>query len=272
MNMKKKRFYQRAWFWVLACLLLAFLITTVVALVRSSWDTSPIRENEITALYEDPDSYKHRVYNFTGKVCSVSQKSTHSVLQIYCDAENHGRHTLVITDKKVQDLKPGDYVMGAGIVRGKGEPVNVMGKKIYSLKVTDAIVKEISPTEAVPTQLTILVDQENEQNGITVVLQKADFTKEQTHAYLTLQNQTSGPITFYSTDAEIVEDGKRYPALNERNSQVFQSVSLEVEPGETQPIVLQFPRIGDKNFTLSVECSDANLKTNVFTFNVDYHT
>jgi hypothetical protein len=168
--------------------------------------------SNIEKLASDPDKYKGAAVDFTGKILGAPEKDEDGTyFQMYGDPKNLGYVMVVgISDPNLQ-IKADDYVKVTGEVRGAFEGENAFGAAITAPALLADKVEVVSYMDAVsPTIKAIEVNQDIEQNGLTITLQKIEFAADETRIYLKAKNDTKDKASIYTSTATIVQSSKQY--------------------------------------------------------------
>lgn len=128
------------------------------------------------------------------------------VFQMFADPENSEWNTVVLAEDNQMSLGAQDNVRVLGAVVGTFEGENAFGASIVAPQIEADEVEVLSAVEALdPAHTTLELGDTQEDQGFSVTLDKLEFGEETTRVYLTAQNDTGYPASFYGFDAKIIQ-------------------------------------------------------------------
>ena len=247
------------------CLL---LMTFLSGCGSSSVDTTPLIDEEITKMYSDPDSYKGRTVELTGKVFNVDGSS----FQMWHNPSDNSENTVVdAADVSDLSVKSGDYVIVKGTIEGKTSGTNAFGAAIDAPEIkAESVTVSDYQTVVSPTLKTVDVNQSQEQSGVTVTLEKIEFAAGETRIYVKIDNQSGAQYTAFEYSASVVQNGTQYEyAYNYEAS--YPTFPDSMQSGVSAEAVIPFPAMDSSaglQFSLDGYSSDYSLNIDAFTFDV----
>lgn len=180
----------------------------------------PLKGDEISTLYSEPDKFKNHCVELTGYVFTDPEYSDKGVaIQMYSDIENRDNNTVVTIPDKDFKVKEEDYVRVTGMVMGEESGKNLFGATVSALSVYATKYEIVDYAEAAsPTLKEVTVNQTQEQYGYNVTVQKVEFAENETRVYLEVNNKGSDEFSVYGFNARIqqgenqFEEQKNYEA------------------------------------------------------------
>ncbi|MCP3738497.1 DUF4352 domain-containing protein [Rossellomorea sp. BNER] len=162
-------------------------------------------------MYSDPTAYKGHSVEFTGKIFAEPEKdSDGTYIQVFAKPENSEQNIIVGIKDPDFKVQMDDYVKVNGIVKDTFEGENLMGGTIDAPVIEADSIEVVDYITAVsPTIKTIEVNQELEQHGYVVQVQKIELAENQTRVYLKVLNNSDTPISFYAHDAKLIVGNKQ---------------------------------------------------------------
>lgn len=219
-----------------------------------------LTEEEIRQMYSNPEKYKQRLVELSGKVFGNIEYAELGVyFQIYADPVNSDRNTLVCCADKNISIKEGDYVKFKGAVKGAQEGETMIGAKITLPLILTAGVEMLSYQDAVaPTINTITLENGTQsQLGYAVTVQKIELAETETRVYVKVENNGSDKFNLYSFNSKLVQNGKQFE--EQRNvSADYPSVQTDLVVGVSTEGIICFPSIENTNFQLIFEGRSEN--------------
>lgn len=232
-----------------------------------------IKSNEFPSVYANPEKYKGRSVEFYGRIFLEPERDDKGTyLQMYTQNQGGDGNTLVAIKDPNLDVKDGDIVFVKGIVSEVYEGENLFGAKItaptvvaQSVEVTDYV------TAFSPVIKSIEVNQEINQNGYCMTLQRVELSEFETRAYLKIQNNSSDEISFYSYSS-VMTQGTSQSDTQSNYDADYQEILDDILPGVVSEGVVVFNpvNIDGENIKLIFKggSDDYSLDFEPFTFEV----
>ena len=185
-------------------------VVVTMPLVSSTQNTKeevPVPANEFYLVYANPKEYKGRTVEFYGKVFVEPEKDSEGTyLQVFILEQGSDGNTLVgIKDPNV-DISQGDIVYVRGTVGDVHEGTNMFGANIQAPSIFATLVEKSDYAIAfAPAIKVIEVNQEINQHGYSMTLERVEIAETETRAYLKIKNDSSSNIYFYSFNSSLTQ-------------------------------------------------------------------
>jgi len=212
-------------------------------------------------LYSDPRAHKGASVDITGQLLERPEESGGELaFQMFVDVENSDWNTIVYTDQTDLDLNMDDYVRVRGEALGSLKGENAFGGSITAPTVQASKVSTVSAGQAIdPATEVREINRTVGGQGFDVTLQKIEFGKESTRAYVTLANNTNYGASFYTFDAQIVQGSTQVDYLEDSYAYYDEEPQEELRPGVRTEGVLAFGPVDPKQpFQLRLPWSSDN--------------
>jgi zinc-ribbon domain len=216
-------------------------------------------------LYSDPKAHKGASVDITGQLLERPEVSGNELaFQMFVDAENSDWNTVVYIDQTDLDLNMDDYVRVRGEVLGSFEGENAFGGSITAPTVQASKVSTVSAGQAIdPATEVRQIYRTVGGQGFDVTLQKIEFGRESTRAYVTLANNTNYGASFYTFDAQIVQGSTQVDYLEDSYDYYDEEPQEELRPGVRTEGVIAFGPVNPKQpFQLRLSWSSDNYSVN----------
>jgi hypothetical protein len=199
-------------------------------------------------LYSDPRAHKGASVDITGQLLERPEESGGELaFQMFVDVENSDWNTIVYTDQTDLDLNMDDYVRVRGEVLGSLKGENAFGGNITAPTVQASKISAVSAGQAIdPATEVRVINRTVGGQGFDVTLQKIEFGKESTRAYVTLANNTNYGASFYTFDAQIVQGSTQVDYLEDSYAYYDEEPQEELRPGVRTEGVLAFGPVDPK--------------------------
>jgi hypothetical protein len=199
-------------------------------------------------LYSDPRAHKGASVDIAGQLLERPEESGGELaFQMFVDVENSDWNTIVYTEQTDLDLNMDDYVRVRGEVLGSLKGENAFGGSITAPTVQASKVSTVSAGQAIdPATEVREINRTVGGQGFDVTLQKIEFGKESTRAYVTLANNTNYGASFYTFDAQIVQGSTQVDYLEDSYAYYDEEPQSELRPGVRTEGVLAFGPVDPK--------------------------
>lgn len=209
----------------------------------SSGNVKEVAGEDYVKLYSDANAFKGYKVDMFLKVFAVEKDDSGTYLQAYYDPEGLDKNTIVTIDDPGVDVKDGDIIHVTGTVKGEFTGENMLGAKITAPQITaSSIEKSDYATAFAPAINTAEANQEQNQHGILLILEKVEFAEKETRAYLTVKNGTKDNASFYSFNAKAVQGSQQFEADDNWDAN-YQEVQSDILPGIESSGIVVFPAI-----------------------------
>lgn len=159
----------------------------------------PVPANEFYQVYANPKEYKGRTVEFYGKVfVEPENDSGGTYLQVFTLNQAPDGNTIVGIEDANLDIYQGDIVYVKGVVGDVHEGTNMFGATIEAPSIlATSVEKSDYATTFAPAIKVIEVNQEINQHGYIMTLERVEIAETETRAYLKIKNDSSSNISFY---------------------------------------------------------------------------
>ena len=183
---------------------------------------------------------------------------------MFVDVENADWNTIVYTDQTDLDLNTDDYVRVRGEVLGSFEGENAFGGSITAPTVQASEVGAVSAGQAVDPAVEVReVNRTVGDQGFDVTLQKIEFGKESTRAYVAITNNTANGASLYTFDAQIVQGSTQVDYLEDSYAYYDEEPQEDLRPGvRTEGVIPLGPVDPKQPFQLRLPWTSDNFSVN----------
>lgn len=221
-----------------------------------------------------------KVDGLVGQVFVAPKKAKGGVaIQMWADPFNLDQSTMVYySGSDGKQFAYGDIIEVTGTV---GEAFTGKNKKGATVVTPAVDATEIAKTDAtvyIKDGTTVPVDQQQEQNGVVIAVEKVVLRDNETDVFVSLENrqQDSGAL-LRSTGTKLQVGGQQFD-VDLHKSSVYEAAYFGTMPaGEKASGVLVFPAIGDPvpdkgSATLSIDGSSSNWRLDFepYLFSIDW--
>ena len=231
----------------------------------------PVPANEFYLVYADPKEYKGRTVEFYGKVFVEPEKDSEGTyLQVFTLEQGNDGNTLVGIKDPNLDISQGDIVYVKGVVGDVHEGTNMFGATIEAPSIlATSVEKSDYATAFAPAIKVIEVNQEINQHGYIMTLERVEIAETETRAYLKIKNDSSSNIYFYSFNSFLTQ-GANQISQEDNWEANYPEIDSEILPGIVSEGIVTFAPINveGENIKLVFEGSsdDYELEFEPFTF------
>jgi len=228
-------------------------------------NTETFTNGNYAELYSDPKAHKGASVDITGQLLERPEESGDELaFQMFVDVENSDWNTVVYTDQTDLDLNMDNYVRVRGQVLGSMQGENAFGGSITAPTVQASKVSTVSAGQAIdPATEVRMINRTVGGQGFDITLQKIEFGKESTRAYVTLANNTNYGASFYTFDAKIVQGSTQVDYLEDSYAYYDEEPQEELRPGVRTEGVIAFGPVDPKQpFQLRLSWTSDNYNVN----------
>ncbi len=223
-------------------------------------------------LASNPDGHEGANVDVTGKLLGAAESSgEETAFQMFADPANSEWITIVHYDDPNIDLNPDEYVRVTGSVLGSFEGENAFGGTVTATEVQADSVEVVGLADALdPAVQTWQVGETRTDQGFSITLQKVEFGKATTRAYVNLQNGTGVHASFYAFDSKVIQGSNQIDPTDAYEYTELEPQS-DLSPGvQSEGIVTFGP--ADPNQPLELQfgwsSEDYNITSNPVVFQV----
>ncbi|AYA78025.1 DUF4352 domain-containing protein [Bacillus sp. Y1] len=230
-----------------------------------------LTEEEFTKMFSDPKKYKGSKVEYFGRIFTEPEKDDEGTyLQVFAD-DNDELNTIVAINDPNLTVKTDDIIHITGTVTDVFKGENLMGGTIVAPAIkADKIEISDYATAFAPAIKTIDVNQEMDQHGYLLKLNKIELAENETRAYVTITNNTQDTISFYTFNTKLVVGNTQYEENNEFN---YPEIQSDILPGVTTEGIIVFPVIPEsRELKIFAEGSSENYELDFtpFEFTISY--
>ncbi|MEF2244233.1 hypothetical protein [Paenibacillus sp. IITD108] len=257
----------------------AILILVVIGLVANTINNSTVSREELLTdeqfdqLYTNAKPYKGYQVDFYARVFQSPDKAAkYQSFQVYAQNDDH-KNTIIRLDDITIDIQKDDILHIVGEVHDMFEGRNAFGAKITAPAI---IAKKVTKTDYAtafaPAIKTINMDQEQNQNGYIISVDKVELTEQETRIYITIKNESTNSIDFHTYSSTLIQGNTQFERVSNYQANYPEVNSSNIRPGVITKGIIVFEAInidGD-NFTVTLEGSSDNweVRTAPFTFEI----
>lgn len=238
---------------------------------ENTQDQPPVPTDEFYLVYANPKEYNGRTVEFYGKVFSEPEKDADGTyLQIFTlDQGNDGNTIVAINDPNL-DISDGDIVYVKGVVGDVQEGTNMFGANIQVPSIIATSIEKSDYAKAFAPALKVIEgNQEINQHGYSMTLERVEIAETETRAYLKIKNDSSSNIYFYSFDSVLTQGTNQINQEDNWNAN-YPEIDSEILPGIVSEGIVTFAPVNveGENIKLVFEGSsdDYTLEYEPFTF------
>ncbi len=245
--------------------ILALFAAMILFLAGCGGSTEPaekvyVEESEIEAALSNGDAYKGKYIALAGKVFNVDMDGDSVVLQVWHDVENADQQFVVYADKETAgSVKADDFVKADGKIAGTFKYENLFGGEMAAPLIEADTVETGGYDEIyAPAESTKEIGQTEDQHGLSITLDRAEYAKGEARVYLTVKNDSGDTASVYTFNAKAVQEGKQFD--HESNYQAGSDDDIgEVLDGASKEGILRFKGLDpEKGFELTLEAYSDN--------------
>jgi hypothetical protein len=236
--------------------------------VKLTGKGAPLTEEEITAMFADPNAYIDRkVEKLPGQVSNVWSAGGH--YEYLCRADAEYKNVFGISSDKDLGLLEDDFVYLTGIVLGdSSDPDNPSARPVARLQASSVEKTEINLFN--PELKTIESLQTIEHNGVTVSLEKIVAAQNNTRIYLKIANDTPDRIVMALFNCYIRQGSTQLDVDDGGYSEM--TIQREINAGIETEGCLVFEKIPDPSapfmISIAVWSDDYSVEIKPFIFGV----
>lgn len=230
-----------------------------------------LTEEEFLQMYSDVEKFRGDNVEFFARIFITPEKDDKATyFQCFAKNDNNKNTMVCIKDPKL-DVKEGDIVHVVGTVKKKFEGTNGFGAKIGAPMILASKVEKTDFATAFAKAIkTINVNKEINQNGYVMKLNKVEISKEETRAYVTINNKSQNNISFYHFNSKLVQGNKQIKTKDNFDAK-YPEIKDELLPGVKEEGIVLFDKVDVNcgNLKLYLEGSTDNYDMQLKPFEYD---
>lgn len=227
-----------------------------------------LSENELNLAYSNPDKYKGRKIKVSGQIFSEPEyDDTYIAFQMFADAENNEKNTVVIGLNDSLDLKSDDYVIIEGEIMGAYDGENSFGGTINAVQIMASKIKKSNyQTVVCPAIKTKKVNETVKQYGYSITLKKVEFAEKETRLYFKINNNGTDEFNFYSFNTKILQGNNQYEEQPNYDADYEEPQNNLMVGAKTEGIITFPPLDENKEFKVHCDASSNNWNEDIEEF------
>lgn len=233
-----------------------------------------IENSEVASLYSNAVAFENRGVRFHGKIFSLEEYENYRALQVWVDVNGDNKNTIVLDFNSEKNYENEDFIFVDGFVRGEHEGENALGGKVSAPSIEAIEIKKSNYIDAFsPTVKAIEVNQEIDQYGAKIILEKVEFADNETRLYITISNETNDKFNIWTHSAKVIQESKQYEKEYNFDSD-YPEIQSDLESGVKTEGILNFPKLdkdlGELRFIIDGSSSNWDTKIEPYEFNVNW--
>lgn len=212
-----------------------------------------IEESQVAELFTSPDDFEGKYVKLSGQLLSDPEKSDGEVaFQVWTNPLD-SEQSFIVHCKTDCSVKINDYVKVDGKIAGSFDGETIIGADLSVPLIKTETVEVSSYMDVMaPTLKEISPNVSSEQHGLTVSVDKIEYSDIETRLYMTITNKGNEAAGVDVYGIRIVQDGKQIEQDMESSSAYeggYAELSYDVSAGASTSGVLVFPPLDQtKNF------------------------
>ncbi|MBU0494388.1 MAG: hypothetical protein KKB13_21270 [Chloroflexi bacterium] len=194
----------------------------------------------------NPSGYSGaKVSGLVGKIFVPPEQANGGVaIQMYADPANSDKNTIVYYfGSDASQFANGDLIKVDGTVGKQFTGQNAMGASLTVPTINASSITKTDSTALITGGKDVPVNQQQNQNGIIVTVDKMVLRDNETDFFVRIQNQ-SGTNASFSSYASKLQAGNQQLDLDNTKTYQYGEIPSEILPGVEVKGVLAFPAIG----------------------------
>lgn len=221
-----------------------------------SADREFVSDSEIEDVLASPEDYAGKYIKISGVVSFKTSEDGIKYLDCYNDAENYKDEFVVEMTNKVA-VDEGDFVNVDAEIIGEIGDEPYTGADDSDLYVRGTVEKTSYENSVGKADSVREVNKEETAYNVTLTVEKAEFTEDETRIYIKAKNDNNGDVSMYSDEAQATQDGRQietsYSMVDEERPTID-----TLSGGAEKDAVVTFKKMDpDKEITLELEADDA---------------
>lgn len=223
-------------------------------------EAKSLTSEEFEKAFSDPSKYKGSKVDFYAKVFIEPERdSDGTYIQAFFN-NNSERNVIIMKEDPDLDVAAEDIIHVKGKIKDVFEGENAFGGEVAAPAIIADMVEQTDyQTAFAPTKNTIKVDEEQDQHGYKLYVEKVEIADSETRVYVKVSNTTDENISFYTFNSKLVLDGKQFETESNYEAE-YPEVQSDILPGVDTEGIIVFPTLPDDagTFQLYFEGSSEN--------------
>ncbi len=197
--------------------------------------------DDFDLVYSNPDSYKGDEVEFYGKIFTdVERDENGTYMQIFSNEDGTDNNVLVAIGDPNLNVEYDDIVYVRGMVKGAEKAENAFGAELILPLINASKVEVVDYSTAFsPALKTIEVNEEQNQSGYKLTLIKVEIAKNETRAFLKIENASDDILSFYSFNSVLTQESNQIEQEDNWGAN-YPEISSEIQPGIIQEGIVTF--------------------------------
>ncbi len=238
--------------------------------MKTNSSATPLTQGEIEQMLSNAESFKGRVVDkLPLKVFNIIGKTENNNYQYQGWADKNSSKSVLFITNSDRKIDEGAYVLVSGTVYGMHKSTNAFGAELILPVITNTTVENADAKIFNPTIKTIEVNQEQNQAGLKITLQKIELANDSTRVYIKAENNTGHKASLYVFNSYIVQGQTQYEESNISYNET--TIKSDMANGTVQDGVISFAPIKNEgNFKVVIDgtCDDWNAEISEFNFEI----
>ncbi|MCR3761460.1 hypothetical protein KYB31_21030 [Clostridium felsineum] len=271
--LKKKTLKKLLAFACVSSILVTFFTGCSSKKAETKVNTTLLSKSEFEKMYPtNSGGYVGRKANFYAKV-SNDPKSGDGRVYIQCEAENSlNMNTLVKVKSSNLDIKKDDVIHVVGhVIKSSGDDKSSDSMDGTPTIKATKVEKTDYATAFDPAVKTIQMNQDQNQNGFVITVQKVEVSKNVTRVYLGLSNTSNNTVSINTFESKLIQ-GSNQIDISEEQSMNYPQIQTQLMQGIKSQGVLVFKNVnlgGDNvKFTITASSQDYNVQFQPYQFDI----
>ncbi len=288
----KKPLYKKWWFWLIVLIIVYAIGSSIGGDGEAPADTSKPSESQagqqntdeskqgtsftqenIDILMSNPKKYKGSNVEFSGKVFATPERDEKGTyLQVFADPINMDNNIIVGIMNPDLDVSEDSYVKVVGVVKDQMKGTNAFGAEISAPVIEASEVEVIDYITAVsPTQKTIELNENIEQKGFEVTVEKLELADNETRVYIKVKNNTEDNVSIWEHTAKLIQGSKQYESEYNYDAD-YPELQSDLSPGVETQAILSFKALDDnaESAKFIIEGSSDNYDIEIEPFSFEF--
>lgn len=250
-----------------------------LTLMACSKDTTPVKkefisDEEVEQLYTDPEKFSGKYVTLLGQLMAGPHEGNdgETIYQVWSNPDESSSNIIFTCEQSdMKGFKLGDYIKVTGRIEGKYKGEDSYGGTISAPKLSLDKIEKSSYIDVVsPSLKTIEVNESQTSNGVTVTLQKVEFSALETRIYVSVDNQSKNKYYFRDYSCLVVQNNEQFEVDYNPNGD-YSEISDEILAKAKSEGIIIFKPLEQTSFKFvcTGQSDDYGLLEDEFTFEVN---